>query len=169
MASEDIKKNPIVIVEGVDCSGKSTLIKKLMDKHLNNMYIHNAVADDIYKLHYDSIEAACLASKTHWVFIDRLHLSEKVYGTVFRNGPSYNIDDLDAYINSHENIKKILCIIDKEDVLKLHASRKDQEMFDDVSKVYDMYTEADITWTRYNWKTDNIDLDTLEVTKKETI
>lgn len=48
-----------------------------------------------------------------------------------------------------------------------HAERIDKEMFNDISKVWDMYNEiSDSSWTKYNWKTDNIDLDTLEITKK---
>ena len=48
-------------------------------------------------------------------------------------------------------------------------------MFDDISKVWDMYNEVpktDESWIVYNWKTDNIDLDTLKVTynvKKENM
>ena len=48
-----------------------------------------------------------------------------------------------------------------------HAERKDIEMYDNVSKVWDMYNDVtDPSWIRYNWKTDNINLDTFEVTKK---
>ena len=42
-------------------------------------------------------------------------------------------------------------------------------MFDDISRVWDMYNDVantDKSWTVYNWKTDTIDLDTLEVKNK---
>lgn len=164
-------KFPIVIVEGCDCSGKSTLIKQLMDKHANNCYIHNAVTSDIYSLHENTINAALVASQEHWVFIDRLHLSEKIYGTIFRKGPSYDVDLFDKQIDSlnvNKNIHRILCLIDKESTLKMHSSRKEIEMFDTISKVWDMYNDV-VNWKRYNWKTDNIDLDTLETTLKTEI
>lgn len=163
----DTNKFPIVIVEGCDSSGKSTLINQLMEKHPNNCYIHNAVVDDIKSLHLNTIDAAVEASKWHWVFIDRLHLSEKIYGTIFRNGPSYDIAAFDKQLNFIPNIYRILCVVDKETALAKHAARKDKEMFDDVSKVWDMYNEVDGSWTRYNWKTDIIDLDTLKITKRE--
>ena len=160
-------KFPICIVDGCDASGKSTLINRLMERHPNNCYIHNAVADDIKSLHENTINAALVASQEHWVFIDRLHLSEKVYGTVFRNGPSYDTDAFDKMITARiPTLKKILCIVDKETALSKHAERKDIEMFDDISKVWDMYAEVaenDKTWTKYNWKTSTMDLDTLEV------
>jgi molecular chaperone DnaK len=43
-----------------------------------------------------------------------------------------------------------------------------KEMFDDISRVWDMYNDIalnDTSWTTYNWKTDLIDLDTLNVIK----
>lgn len=157
-------KFPIVIVCGPDACGKSTLINQLMEKHPNNCYIHNAVTNDIESLHKNTIDTALVASQEHWVFIDRLHLSEKIYGTIFRNGPSYDVDAFDRLISYRiPNIKKILCIVDKETSLVKHAERKDKEMFDDISKVWDMYNEVQDGWIRYNWKTDTIDLDTLEV------
>lgn len=163
-------KFPIVLVEGCDASGKSTLINKLMERHPNNCYLHCAVTNDINSLHQNAIDTALVASQERWVFIDRLHLSEKIYGTVFRNRPSYDVDAFDKMIMSKvSTLKKILCIVDKETSLAKHAERKDKEMFDDISTVYDLYSDVaknDKTWTVYNWKTDTIDLDTLEVKHK---
>lgn len=160
-------KFPIVIVEGADCQGKSTLINQLMEKHPNNCYIHNAVTDDIKSLHENTIDAALVASQEHWVFIDRLHLSEKIYGTIFRNGQSYDTDMFDKMLtNKIPTLKKILCVVDKETSLAKHAERKNKEMFDDISKVWDMYNDIRDGWIRYNWKTDKMNLDTLEITPK---
>lgn len=160
-------KFPIILVEGCDASGKSTLINKLMEQHPNNCYLHCAVTNDINSLHQNAIDTALVASQERWVFIDRLHLSEKIYGTVFRNKPSYDVDAFDKMIMSKvSTLKKILCIVDKETSLAKHAERKDKEMFDDISTVYDLYSDVaknDKTWTVYNWKTDTIDLDTLKV------
>ena len=42
-------------------------------------------------------------------------------------------------------------------------------MFDDVSKIWDMYNDVasnDSTWIRYNWKTDEIDLNSLDISHK---
>lgn len=157
-------KFSIIIIDGCDASGKSTLINQLMEKHPNNCYIHNAVTDDIESLHRNTIDAALVASQEHWVFIDRLHLSEKIYGTIFRNGPSYDVDSFDQELSRIPNLKKILCIVDKETSLTKHAERKDKEMFNDISKVWDMYNDVKGDWIRYNWKTDTMNLDTLEVT-----
>ena len=154
---------PIIIVEGPDACGKSTLINQLMEKHPNNCYIHNAVTNDIESLHKNTIDAALVASQEHWVFIDRLHLSESIYGKVFRNGPSYDVEAFDKMLDSISNLHKILCIVDKETSIAKHSERRDKEMFDDISKVWDMYNDVKANWIRYNWKKDSVDLDTFEV------
>lgn len=164
-------KFPIVLIEGCDASGKSTLINQLMEAHPNNCYIHCAVTNDINSLHQNAIDTALVAAQERWVFIDRLHLSEKIYASVFRNGPSYDVDAFDRMItNRIPTLKKILCVVDKETTLAKHAERKDKEMFDNISKVWDMYNNIEDNWTRYNWKTDTMNTNTLEVTygAKET-
>ena len=168
-------KFPIIICEGADCQGKSTLISQLMEHHPNNCYIHCAVTNDINSLHRNAIDTALVASQERWVFIDRLHLSETIYGTIFRNGPSYDVDAFDKMITARiHTLKKILCVVDKETSLAKHAERRDKEMFADIGKVWDMYYDVacnDKSWIVYNWKTDTIDLDTLEVkhNTKETM
>ena len=164
-------KFPIVLIEGCDASGKSTLINQLMEAHPNNCYIHCAVTNDINSLHQNAIDTALVAAQERWVFIDRLHLSEKIYASVFSNGPSYDVDAFDRMItNRIPTLKKILCVVDKETTLAKHAERKDKEMFDNISKVWDMYNNIEDNWTRYNWKTDTMNTNTLEVTygAKET-
>ena len=158
-------KYPILIIEGCDASGKSTLAQQIMEKYPNHAYMHNAITDDIYSLHKNTITSAIEASKEHIVVIDRLHLSEKIYGTLYRGGSSYDVDAFDKYLNTISNIKKILCIVDKETCLAKHDGRKEKEMFDDVSKVWDMYNSVnDKTWIKYNWKIDTIDLNDFTVT-----
>ena len=71
-------KFPIIICEGADCQGKSTLINQLMEKHPNNCYIHCAVTNDINSLHQNAIDTALVASQERWVFIDRLHLRRQL-------------------------------------------------------------------------------------------
>ena len=160
-------KFPIIVVEGPDACGKSTLINQLMEKYPNNCYIQNAVTNNIKTLHENTIDTALVASQEHYVFIDRLHLSEKIYGNIFRGGESYDVDIFDKHItNNIPTLKKILCIVDKETSLSKHAERKDKEMFNDISNVWDMYNEIsknDSTWITYNWKTDEIDFNTFEV------
>ena len=48
----------VIIIEGCDASGKSTLASQIMQKYPNYMYIHNAVTDDIQSLHENTIDVA---------------------------------------------------------------------------------------------------------------
>lgn len=138
-----------------------------MKKYSNAVYIHNGVTDDIMSLHMNTLEIAKIASQQHAVIIDRLHLSEHIYGTIYRGKTSYDYEWFDELVNSIPNVKKVICLVDKDTCMKIHDGRIEDEMFDNVSKVWDMYNDVDDpTWTKYNWKTDNIDLDTFEVTKK---
>jgi len=167
MKSEQPMNNPIIIIDAPDACGKTTLSNQIMKKYPNAVYIHNGVTDDIMSLHMNTLETAKIASQHHVVIIDRLHLSEHIYGTVYRGKPSYDFKQFDMLVNALPNVKKIICLIDKESCMKIHDERIEDEMFDNVSKVWDMYNEVnDPTWIKYNWKTDNIDLDAFEVTKK---
>lgn len=166
----------IIIIEGCDGQGKSFLANQIMEKYRNHVYIHNAVTNDIPSLHHNTITTALMAAHEHEVVIDRLHLSEHIYGTIFRNGPTYNVKQFDDNLNNMEDISfiKILCKIDKETSMNIHDSRLEVEMFNDVTKAYDMYDTIidDLKldgWIVYNWKTDNLNLDTFELTKKEII
>ena len=144
-------KNPIIILEGPDCSGKTTLANELMSKYRNHVYIHNAVCSDIEKLHQNAMSSAIQLSDDFVVIIDRLHLSEKIYGKIFRNKVAYNTDLFDKKISKIIGVYKVLCLTDKETTLKLHKERKNIEMFEDISRVWDAYNEVKI-WKKYNWK-----------------
>lgn len=131
---------PVVLVEGCDASGKSTLLQQMMERHPDNCYIHSAVVDDILSLHRNALDIAAVASRYRWVFIDRLHLSEKIYGEAFRGGASYDIEAFDRELTERlPNLKRILCVVDRDTALSKHAQRIGQEMFADVSGVWTAY------------------------------
>lgn len=153
-----ITKNPVIILEGPDCSGKTTLANQLMAQFKNCIYIHCSTSDDIESLHIAAITTAIEASNDFPVIIDRLHLSEEIYGKIFRNKVAYNTKLFEEKLSGCLNAYKVLCLIDKETTLKLHKERKNQEMFDNISKVWDEYSKVK-TWKRYNWKTDKFNLE----------
>lgn len=149
--------NPVIILEGPDCSGKTTLANQLMAKYRNHVYIHNAVCNDIEGLHLNALTSAIKLSRNFVVIIDRLHLSEQIYGKIFRNKVAYDTKKFENNVNTYSNIYKVLCLTDKETTLKLHKERKNIEMFDDVSKIWDAYNEVK-GWKRYDWQKDTFDL-----------
>ena len=80
-----------MVVEGPDHAGKTKLCEHLIEKYRFNYY-HCGVVSDIEKYHQDVIDMIFKDITTYNTnFIsDRLHLSEEVYGNIFRNGPKYD-------------------------------------------------------------------------------
>lgn len=137
----------IICCEGPDGAGKTKLCQHLIEKYRFNYY-HCGVQPDIKTYHGDVLDLAFKDINTYNnnFLIDRLHLSEEVYGNLFRSGPQYNWKELNQKIidNSKDcNIKYtlILCLPPKTLVLNTHSMRNEDgnEMFDTVDPVYDAY------------------------------
>ena len=150
--------NPIILCEGPDFAGKTTLTNELMQKYRNHVYIHCAVTPDIEALHANAITQAIELSRDFAVIIDRLHYSELVYGPIFRNGVSYDVKAFDERYSSKHflNIYKVLCLPPKEIVLNGFKKRAEAggEMFNTVEKVYDEYAKNPLGWQIYDWTKD---------------
>ena len=129
-----------------------------MQRFRNHVYIHCAVTPDIHALHTNAIEGAKELSEDFTVIIDRLHYSELVYGPIFRNGVSYDVEAFDKHYSSkhYPNIYKILCLPPKDIVLNGFKKRAAAggEMFDTVEKVYDEYAKNPFGWNIYDWTKD---------------
>lgn len=137
----------LIIVDSADHSGKTKLCQHLIEKYRFNYY-HCGVQPDIKRYHSDVLDLAFDDAKEYdnnWV-IDRLHLSEEVYGNIFRSGASYDWKELNDRIierAQQDNIKYVLitCLPPKQIVVEGHAARNadGNEMFSTVDKVYDAY------------------------------
>jgi len=139
----------LIICESQDHGGKTKLCQHLIEKYRFNYY-HCGVQPNIKTYHEDVLDMAFFDMVKYGsnFAIDRLHLSEYVYGTLFRNGPQYDWKDLDKAIRERckiDGIKYVLlmCLPPKDIVVKGHAERNAEgnEMFDTVDKVYDMYND----------------------------
>lgn len=137
----------VVICEGPDGAGKTKLCQHLIEKYRFNYY-HCGVQPDIKQYHSDVLDLVfddVNKYKSNFL-IDRLHLSEEVYGNIFRNGAQYNWKDLNSRISdvcNNDGIKYVLiaCIPPKDLVLTTHSNRNadGNEMFNTVDPVYDSY------------------------------
>ena len=138
-------QNNLVMLEGPDHSGKSKLAFHLIEKYGFNYY-HCGVKPDIMQYHLKVLDMAYKdinLYNSNFV-IDRLHLSEYVYGNIFRKGPKYDFLQLEQDIkNKFINYKLIICLPPKEIVIDGHKKRlaKKSEMFNTVDKVYDLYKQ----------------------------
>lgn len=77
----------MIIVEGVDKVGKTTLCKILSEQLPDHTSVHN----DIPKRTAFQEHMECLTKYGNNSIIDRLHWSEYCYGLTYRNDPGYTI------------------------------------------------------------------------------
>lgn len=80
----------LIVLDGPDGSGKTTLAKHLVDKY-DAMYFHNIKRKDIWLWHTACLRLAVKHSAHRLVVVDRLWLSECIYGAVYRGGSKYPI------------------------------------------------------------------------------
>lgn len=78
---------PIIVLEGPDASGKTTLAKKIVELS-GGKYLHLTYRfkDRMFDYHTAAFELALRWSQTQTVVIDRWWPSEKIYADVFRHG-----------------------------------------------------------------------------------
>lgn len=134
----------LFVIDSADGSGKTKLSQFLIEKYRFN-YWHHGIYSDVEKAHNDcikSIKNDIDNYKSNWI-CDRLHLSELVYGTIFRNGPAYNIINFNNKLKEtfKDNYHLIICLPSKESVIKKHSERlsNNDEAFNTVNEVYDFY------------------------------
>ncbi len=140
-------RNQLLILEGSDCSGKTTLANKIIDFYGkdNCNYIHSSFHKkmDVLKDHTQTLDEAIGNLKNYTITIlDRHWISECIYGKVYRQGCSYG----NEAINFHNRIMQyngqyILCLPNKTIVKDNHKrlSQERSEMFTDISGVINMY------------------------------
>jgi thymidylate kinase len=131
----------IIIFEGPDCSGKTTLIQKL---GLHRIYVKYKFRNCMPAYHqYCVQEAIKLDKQGANIALDRLWPSEYIYGDVHRGGTSFPY-----YAKSIErlipNAKYVFCLLhDKQDYLKRFYSHLDNgriELYNrKADEIYDMY------------------------------
>lgn len=164
-------KNKIIILEGSDGTGKSTLAYEIL-KQTKGHLLHgsyNKNWDSIKEYHRDIVKAANLLTPYQDIVIDRLSISEYVYGTVFRGGPEYDIvqflyDDIDELNTNRAKVVWVYCTNDN--VVRNHLKNKTErpEMFDSMADVHVTYedivqtTDDVLHFKRYNFETDGRDL-----------
>ena len=141
-----------IIIEGPDCSGKSTLAGELIKKFPDHVYVHNSLQNnkhvmrdakgDIIMEVGDLFAAhVTLVRSNPKVIIDRLWPSEIVYGHIFRNGNiAYTAKEMRHIIELYEPIC-VGCLPPKKTVQEKFNERKETEDFKTVDRVHNMYSK----------------------------
>lgn len=146
----------IIIIEGCDGTGKTTLAKYLCDKY-DGHYIHNTYRwpKKMPLYHTAALHRAIKLSEEKLVVIDRLWMSEAIYAEVYRGGSPWPQMGrmLDRIILKHCGIY-IMCELPadhRETFQRLKYERA--EMYDDVSEVGKRFQE--LIWGNRERKGDN--------------
>ena len=134
----------IIIIEGSDASGKSTLAKKLAIKY-NGIIFHQTYRfkNKIPIYHMTILRKALKLSKKQLVILDRLHISEYIYGKVFRKEKRWPwmLNSFNRFCKEL-NIPIILCIPEsiKEGIKWFEETKNKRiEMFNDMTKILEEY------------------------------
>lgn len=139
----DKKYRGIVILEGADCSGKTTLADAIRRAAGAHGYEHCGISDDVWGLHIGVAGKAGHLSDDMLMIIDRLWLSEQVYGHAYRDGPAYDYGArfLDRCLTAAGAVT-VLCVpSDFERQKAIHAERAaaGNEAFADAFPAMELY------------------------------
>lgn len=128
----------IVIVEGCDGTGKTT-VAKFLCKKFNGHYIHNTYRwpTKMPLYHTAALHRAIKLAEEKLVVIDRLWMSEAIYAAVYRGGSPWPQMGriIDRIVMKHAGIY-ILCRLPTDHAKRFaELKQQRQEMYDDVTEV----------------------------------
>lgn len=134
----------IVILEGADHSGKTTLARVLLKKY-GGHYLHGRVFRNMWRSHVAMMRLALRWADTQLVVIDRIWLSELVYGPIYRGGAAYDLGArcLDR-LAMRVGAVTVLCAPDDQQYqIQRHADRagKGLEVFHNIEMAVNTYAD----------------------------
>ena len=138
----------IIILEGPDGSGKTTLAKELAKRYeaqtgIEPCYMHGRAWQQVWKWHLGMLRRAAFESTKRLVIIDRHWVSECIYGTVLRQGPDYGSTARALHRHwLHLGALYVLCVPDPEFIVAQHAalSRGREELVKKTDQMRDVAT-----------------------------
>ena len=154
----------MVIIEGADGTGKTTLARAIAD-YIGGQYFHCSYHKDwnieIYHRHILHTAARLESQANIPCVIDRFALSEEVYGYAYRDAPSYNTVALINEAILHYKPMLILC--SNENAEQNHKINKENraEMFDTIKGISEAYQKLISMgrygqWFKYDFDKNNI-------------
>lgn len=135
----------VVVLEGPDGAGKTTLAEHLV-KRYDGHYVHRTWRKgmDVWDHHTEAVQIANERSHKQLVVIDRLWASEAIYGKVYRGESDYkhNSRAMDRVLLRLCAIN-VLCIPPLDYVVDVHAKRAAAggEMYSTVDEVAERYRD----------------------------
>ena len=151
----------LTILEGPDCSGKSTLARRLQRRCRDTCSIihQGPYREDVITETLSSV----MTGNPYHTIADRLHLGERVYGPVFRGhdllgNARHRI--VARILMSAFNPVQVICLPPWETVSGHWFARKDREMLADLEQLESVYegfvnVVRYIPTVEYDWTTKN--------------
>ena len=141
-----MSKYPIIVLEGPDGSGKTTLAKMLVDEYgFAYRHLTYRFKDRMHLYHWAALELCLKDAETGPVVLDRWWPSETIYADVFRGGSKWPMMGrlLDRVAMKH-GVTYVWCIPSNEEAYfkrfdRLKASGR--EMYDSMQGVYQAYAK----------------------------
>ena len=133
----------IIVLDGPDAVGKTTIAKEFMRKFPNTKYIHNGYRwkDKIFDYHTAVMKLASKWAMTHNVIIDRWWPSEACYASVYRNTSAWPLQG-----RFHERLALkygviyLLCLPDQNTVDRHTEMKKVRnEMYENIEDLCNLY------------------------------
>lgn len=161
---------PIIVLEGADCSGKTTLARKLVNISGGHyMHLTYRWPEKMFEYQLAAVHRAVKLSKTMPVIIDRLWVSEAIYAKVYRGGSPwpYTGRCLDRILKRY-GVLYVGCIR-KRDAHLAHfdyEKKRRNEMYSDITAVVDEY----ISWSKkmdgaFDYAQYDLDVDGVDLTE----
>jgi thymidylate kinase len=132
----------IIIFEGPDGVGKTTLINHFRKEFKNSYYMHLRVHKDMKLWHTASMRLAIKKkNKGKLVLIDRHWPSEQCYSYIYRDGPSYDARFIYDKLKT-EGTLYVWCSPENTDKVKanhrINREEREEEYYD-IDKVVELY------------------------------
>lgn len=140
-----MSKHPIIVVEGPDGVGKSTLAEKICD-YVGGHYMHLTYRfrDKMHCYHGAALKMALLRAEHQPVVIDRWWCSELVYAAAYRGGSKWPLMYRHMQrAGSRHGVSYVFCLPEDRDHYLAHYNvlkGKREEMYDEgMNRVYDEF------------------------------
>ena len=152
----------LILIEGVDGSGKTTLCKQLVDKCKAEQISIDGASSSAFDL-YRSYVLHVIRYKT-MIVMDRSFVTDLVY-RLFDDKPRETIDLARMCYLFRGPVAIVLCETDTayEDAMKRGEDNiVDKQRSDEIKKTYEIITSmfikfSDVPVYKYNWKKQNVD------------
>ena len=133
----------IIVLDGPDAVGKTTIAKEFIKKYPNTKYIHNTYRwkDKIFDYHTAVMKLAGKWAQTHNVIIDRWWPSEACYASVYRNTSAWPLQGrFHERLALKYGVVYLLCLPDQNPIDR-HAEMKlkRDEMYENIEDLCNIY------------------------------